>query len=77
MVKISRPKSLFGKHPYIVEQMIIYKFSTNVMNGASPILPEIATISKIPILLPSEEKRIKKSIKYFMKAKNNLKELGL
>ena len=71
MVRLEFPKSLLGKHPYIVEQAILRKFINESISGILVTHPELFEMGlPIPKLLSKE-----KALKHFERAKAKLEEL--
>jgi hypothetical protein len=75
MPKITRPKSVFGKLPYIKEHMIIRSALYDIIVGSVFVNPTIVGYP-VPMFLYTErlpvEKRRQEALKLFTKAKNQL-----
>jgi len=77
MVKVTRPKSLFGKLPYYKEQFLMIPVADMTNRGAFLIDP-FAVGMYFPIIERLPIKRRKRlARKYLVKARNILKEVGV
>jgi hypothetical protein len=78
-VDIERPKTVFGKNPYIKEQWDIYRFVDFATRGVALINPKAVgvdilepVINRLPI-----ERRIRKIRESFEQARRKLNDLGV
>jgi hypothetical protein len=78
MVKVERPKTLFGSKPYLTEQGYIRSVVDSVASGVTWLKPKVAppVIGQYFVYF-SPEKRKKMAKKHFSRAKSKLKALGL
>jgi len=80
MVKIERPKSLFGRHPYLIEQHLIHLTFNEVEMGTIFVQPELTKLvgfELIPMELIKPEKRREKAREHFTRALKILENMGV
>jgi len=76
MVKVQKPKSVFGKHPYPKEQLLIFGAIDSVSNGVTWIAPDLVAGGVFFRPFPPEFRR-KQAIKHLKRAKDTLRKLGV